>query len=172
MASNELSIPNPMSANLQPVQDENNVASALSISQNAVQVIPTTTLAPNTFPLAVLPPAAIGSAPCVLLQSLSPEASIRFLASDKNAFHVGIGGGAGAGTFFFFSGSTNKIVVTIGQTGNVTIANNLTVQGSLSVSSIDASKTSLVNMPNATTSANNPLKHVMIDPASGGLFFQ
>lgn len=168
--TNQLGVAAPLSGTVQYVGDENQISSAVAISQQSLQVsLPGTAPVGGPYVLAVLPAETTGPTAGVLVQSASTEASIRFVASGKGAFHVGVGGAAGDGTFFCWSdtASGNGITLQIAPNGNVTIAQNLTVNGSFSVGSL-----LLPNMPFAGQYSGPPLKHVMIDPSTGNLYYQ
>jgi hypothetical protein len=180
MPTSELSLPNNVGVNLQFVQDETAQQTAIALSNRAVQIAPAGTAPASNAGKAVLviqPPTDTLQGPGVVIQSASNEASIRFQATGAGAFHVGIGGGAGDGTLFFFTEAAG-IVVTVGATGdvvmnrNLRVAQNLTVQGTLNTPAIGANALRLTNMRFAGDFTGGPLKHVMIDPATGALFFQ
>lgn len=172
--ANQLAVPASLSDTPQYVQDENGSQSAVSLSTGALNVSSPGAPTPTTpYLLNVFAPASIGMQPCAMLNTGSNEASLRFFnATDNIPWHVGCGGGAGQGTFFLWN-PPNGVVVTIGQTGVLT-ANGITTT-SLSVTgplSLDGRTLSFPNMQPASAWKGAPLQQVMIDPASGQVFYQ
>jgi hypothetical protein len=123
----------------------------------------------NPYVFQVHAPASTGNQAAAMIQSDSSEASLRFYnAGDEVPWHVGSGGGAGAGMFFIWGGSFNTgLLFTISPQGAATIANGLTVAGGDIL--LSAANMSLLNLPQAT---GVQLNQVMIDLASGQLFYQ